>query len=188
VMMRLGRSSMAVGAPFGDAPAPRVAPAVAMQAGLLLQETNRCERLWCGGSTVAATMVKNSSVWGQIRTGKASIYRGFQSYCSLGQLWPNLSLNRLEITLLEIGFKRDQNKLNQRTQFSVGYGSGVPTRRSDNHGATQPTHGPLGPCAGGEAGWIRLASGLDWVSAQSYRKEFKNLFSFLDAFIKQTGF
>jgi hypothetical protein len=40
----------------------------------------------------------------------------------------------------------------------------------------------------GEAGWIRLSSGLDWVSAQSYRKEFKNLFSFLDAFIKQTGF
>jgi hypothetical protein len=36
----------------------------------------------------------------------------------------------------------------------------------------------------GEAGWLGLALGLDWVLAQNYRKPY----SFFECFIKQTRF
>jgi hypothetical protein len=47
---------------------------------------------------------------GSNQHGEASIYRGIRSTCSQGRLRSNLSLNRLEIAILEINFDRGSNE------------------------------------------------------------------------------
>jgi hypothetical protein len=68
---------MAAGARSGDAPAPRVAPAVVVQVGAPPpsdESTQETLVWWLDGGDGNG---ENGSVWGQIHTGKSFVLGGF---------------------------------------------------------------------------------------------------------------
>jgi hypothetical protein len=101
---------MAAGARSGDAPAPRVAPAVVVQVGAPPPSDESAQEtlVWwldgCDGNGEKRLGL------GTNPHGEVLCITGFQSSRSQGGLRSDLSLNRLEIVLLEMGFKRGSKR------------------------------------------------------------------------------
>jgi hypothetical protein len=131
-------------------------------------------------------MAKSGSVWRQIEWGEASIYRGFQSTPSQGGLQENLSINQLEIMILEIRLYRGSNLSEMKNSAQLGI---RPRRsdhgpwRSDRHSATWPAQGPLGPRAGNEA-WLALGrpQGTQGFRPNMARRKINSSFYFSNHF------
>jgi hypothetical protein len=133
------------------------------------------------------------------RTGKASIYRGFQSTRSQGELWENLGLNWLEIVILEIGFDRGSKLSEMMNSARLGIRHGRSERVA--RAVRPPRRSGLACWAAWAARWAtswatgkqREEGGRGWLQGKT---EFwpkaniknSNVFHFPNLFIKANQF